>query len=153
MRDLNALLLSPGWFRGGTRAKEIHVILEREQEEEHRHAVISNVSTRSQPGAGLKQDSLVHIKELVVALVSFTSCSSWTHTQQSPKRSPSVRKQWLQEIDMQQFECSLTDLALRGSIVFISYILCVLWSGRGHIFSPLQICSHILPSLTLKRIV
>lgn len=37
------LFLSSGWFKVGTRAKEIHVILEREQEEEHRRAVISDV--------------------------------------------------------------------------------------------------------------
>lgn len=58
IRDLAAAVVEFGVVQGGTRAKEIHVILEREQEEEHRHAVISNVSTQSQPRADLNQDSL-----------------------------------------------------------------------------------------------
>ncbi len=90
IQDLAAAVVELGWFKVGTRAKEIHVILEREQEEEHRHAVISGVSTRSQPGADVKQDSLVYIKERSGSLVSLTSCSSWTRTHSNVPRGAQV---------------------------------------------------------------
>lgn len=75
LRKEPRLLSSPGWFKGGTQAKEIYVILEREQEEECRHAVISNVSTLAQPRTWLKTgQSCLHQRTL------FTSCSSWTQS-------------------------------------------------------------------------
>ncbi len=118
------LLLSPEWFRGGTRAKEIHVILEREQEEEHRRAVISNVSTRSQPGAGLKQDSLVYIKELAVSLVSFTSCSSWTHTHSNVPRGARA----LENNGCGKMTCSSLNVLSQSGRGRISFLLCSLLS-------------------------
>lgn len=76
--------------------KEIHVILEREQEEEHRRAVISNVSTQSEP-----TENRIVLSTSKSSLVSFTSCSSWTHTHSNVS---SVIKQRLQEDYMQQFD-------------------------------------------------